>query len=106
MRCAQQERKCKRQSRLSRAFVHRTSPPGGGRSACAEPAFRGRRPVFFAEARGYVETPTFDRARLKSANRIEGPALVEEYASTTTIHPGDKLEVDGFGNLVIAIGRK
>jgi N-methylhydantoinase A len=69
-------------------------------------AFRGNRPVFFAEAGGFVETPTFDRERLKAGNRIQGPALVEEYASTTTIHPGDALEVDGFGNLVIAIGRR
>jgi len=74
--------------------------------AGAEQAFRGKRPVYFAEAGGYVETPTFDRSALLAGNRIAGPALVEEYASTTTIHPGDALEVDGFGNLVIAIGRR
>ncbi len=69
-------------------------------------AFRGTRPVYFAEAGGYVATPTYARDALKAGNRIAGPALVEEYASTTTIHPGDALEVDAFGDLVIAIGRR
>jgi N-methylhydantoinase A len=36
---------------------------------------------------------------------ISGPALVEEYASTTVLHPGDVLTVDAFGNLVIDVRR-
>jgi N-methylhydantoinase A len=32
-----------------------------------------------------------------------GPALIEEYASTTVLMPGDVLDVDNFGNLVIAV---
>jgi hypothetical protein len=32
------------------------------------------------------------------ANRIAGPALIEEYASTTVVHPGDVAAVDAFGN--------
>jgi N-methylhydantoinase A len=73
----------------------------------AEPpaqAFRGNRLVYFVGA-GFVETPTYDRAHLVAANTIKGPALVEEYASTTVIHPGDALEVDGLGNLIITTGR-
>jgi N-methylhydantoinase A len=73
----------------------------------AEPpanAFRGNRLVYFADA-GFVETPTYDRAYLVASNRIKGPALVEEYASTTVVHPGDALEIDALGNLVIATGR-
>ena len=54
---------------------------------------------------GFVETPTYDRAELVASSKISGPALVEEYASTTVVHPGDALDVDGFGNLIIAIGR-
>ena len=42
---------------------------------------------------------------LTAGNRIAGPALIEEYASTTVVHPGDVLEVDAFGDLVIEIGR-
>ena len=41
-----------------------------------------------------------------AGNRIAGPALVEEHASTTVVLPGDKLQVDALGNLVIEIGRR
>jgi N-methylhydantoinase A len=39
-----------------------------------------------------------------AGNRIEGPALIEEHASTTVVLPGAVAEVDAFGNLVIAVG--
>ncbi|HEU5019907.1 MAG TPA: hydantoinase/oxoprolinase family protein [Pseudolabrys sp.] len=70
----------------------------------AEPAFRSMRKVYFAET-GMTDTPIYDRARLKSGNRIEGPALIEEHAATTVVYPKDILDVDAFGNLHIAIWR-
>jgi N-methylhydantoinase A len=73
----------------------------------AEPdaaAFRGKRPVYFAST-GFVETPTFDRPALKAGNKITGPALIEEHGSTTVAHPGDLVEVDAFGDLVITVRR-
>jgi N-methylhydantoinase A len=76
-----------------------------GTSIPSKQASRGARPVYFAEASDYVETATFARAALLAGNRIEGPALVEEYASTTVLHPGDALTVDQFGHLVITIKR-
>ena len=70
-------------------------------------ALAGTRPVYFREAGGFVETPTFARAGLLAGNRIAGPALVEEHASTTVLGPDDALEVDQFGDLVIAVaGRR
>jgi N-methylhydantoinase A len=57
------------------------------------------------DGRGFVSTPIFDRARLLAGNRLAGPALVEEHASTTVVFPGDALTVDEYGNLVIAIAR-
>ncbi|HUZ74381.1 MAG TPA: hydantoinase/oxoprolinase family protein [Stellaceae bacterium] len=77
-----------------------------GGEAPPDDAFHGTRPVYFAEAGGAVATPTFARDALRGGNRIAGPALVEEYASTTVLHPGDRLEVDAFGNLVVAIARR
>jgi N-methylhydantoinase A len=68
-------------------------------------AFRGARAVYFAEAGRRVDTPTYDRASLLANNRIAGPALIEEYASTTVVHPGDVVTVDTFGDLVIEILR-
>jgi N-methylhydantoinase A len=52
-----------------------------------------------------VATPTYDRALLQAGNRIPGPALIEEHASTTVVQPKDVLEVDAFGNLHIDIWR-
>jgi N-methylhydantoinase A len=70
-------------------------------------AISGTRPVYFREAGGFVETPTYARAALLAGNRIAGPALVEERASTTVLGLDDALEVDAFGDLVIAVaGRR
>ena len=70
-----------------------------------EAAFRGTRAVYFAEVGHSVDTPSYDRAPLVAGNRIAGPALIEEYASTTVVHPGDVVTVDAFGDLVIEILR-
>jgi N-methylhydantoinase A len=67
-------------------------------------AFRGKRPVYFAST-GFVDTPTYDRPALKAGNKIAGPALIEEHASTTVVHPGDSVEIDAFGDLVITLRR-
>jgi N-methylhydantoinase A len=64
-------------------------------------AFTGRRPVYFAGK--FRPTPTYARAALTAGNRIVGPALIEEHASTTVLMPGDRLEVDTYGNLIIKV---
>jgi N-methylhydantoinase A len=80
-------------------------PIAAGQPAPPAHAFRGIRPVYFAEAGRSVDTPSYDRASLLAENRIAGPALIEEYASTTVVHPGDVVTVDAFGDLVIEILR-
>ena len=52
----------------------------------------------------FIKTPVFDRDPLLAGNRIIGPAVIEEHASTTVLMPGDELEVDALGNLVIRVG--
>ena len=79
--------------------------PRGGRSPLSS-AHRGKRGVYFAELGKSVATPTYAREGLCAGNRIAGPALVEEHASTTVLLPGDRLRVDEFGNLVIEVGRR
>jgi N-methylhydantoinase A len=83
----------------------RPLPIAAGGTEPPTAAITGRRPVFFAEADGYIDTPVIDRAALRAGNRIAGPAVVEEYASTTVLYPGDGLTVDDYGNLVIDIPR-
>lgn len=77
----------------------------GGRTPLAS-ARRGKRNVYFAEFGRAIATPTYARSEMRAGNRIEGPALVEEHASTTVALPGDRLHVDELGNLVIEIGRR
>jgi N-methylhydantoinase A len=67
-------------------------------------ARREVRNVYFSEIAGAVPTPVYIRAQLLAGNSFVGPALVEEYASTTVVCPGDMLTVDAFGNLVIEVG--
>jgi N-methylhydantoinase A len=74
---------------------------GRGQRIAPKAAFGGKRPVYFAGR--FHATPTYRRAALAAGNRIKGPALIEEYASTTVLMPGDALAVDHFGNLVIAV---
>jgi len=77
-----------------------------GRSEPPTAALTGKRPVYFSRSSGFRSTPTYARAALLAGNRIKGPALIEEHASTTMLMPGDSCEVDAYGNLVIAVGRE
>jgi N-methylhydantoinase A len=72
-----------------------------GKAVPKSGAVRGKRPVYF-DGR-FRTTRIYDRDRLLAGNRIDGPALIEEYASTTVLWPGDRLEVDRYGNLHISV---
>jgi N-methylhydantoinase A len=72
-------------------------------SASAEPALIGKRPVEFGVLGGRIDTPLYAREKLAAGNTVTGPALIQEYASTTVLAPGDKLTVDRFGNLDITV---
>jgi len=76
-----------------------------GGAAPSKAARTGKRPAYF-DGRGFIDTRTFARAALTAGNRITGPALIEEYASTTVLMPGDALHVDRFGNLDITVGNR
>ncbi len=73
-----------------------------GKVAPRRAALTGKRQVYFDGA--FRLTSTYDRAALAAGNRISGPALIEEHASTTVLSPDDRLEVDVYGNLLIDVG--
>jgi N-methylhydantoinase A len=50
-----------------------------------------------------VATRFYDRAALEAGNTLEGPAIINQYDSTTVIPPGLTARIDGFSNIVIAI---
>ena len=51
----------------------------------------------------FLETKVYQRERLRWGNRVEGPAIVVEYSSTTLIPPGAVAQVDRLGNLIISV---
>ena len=57
------------------------------------------RSALFPDGDGPVEAPVYRRANLAPGFRVPGPAIIEEYTSTTVVYPSFDLSVDGHGNL-------
>lgn len=58
---------------------------------------RGRRTVHLG---GGVEAAVYRRTDLRAGHTFEGPAIVEQYDTTSWIPAGFRVEVDGVGNLI------
>lgn len=65
---------------------------------------KATRKVFFQQFGGFIDTDVYQREDLRHGHQLHGPLLIEEYASTTVLFPGDLLEVSEFGDLIITIG--
>ena len=63
-------------------------PPPRRLEGGTPPEPKERRPVYFAEAGDYVDCPIHDRYGLPAGTSFAGPAVVEEFDSTTVVHPG------------------
>lgn len=61
------------------------------------------RNVWFTEASAPVKATVYERSSLSVGDKVSGPALVEEQTSITVVNPGQRLSVDGYGNLIIDI---
>ena len=62
-----------------------------------------RRPTTFDNGET-VDTPRYDRGRLKAGHIVAGPAILIQHNSTTLLPPGYLAEVAEFGNLHIRRG--
>jgi N-methylhydantoinase A len=60
---------------------------------------KSSRAVYFGNQ--FQNTPVFDRESVPPGGRIDGPAVIEEFGSTTVVFPGQYVEVDPHGILVI-----
>ena len=67
------------------------------RSGDATP--KSSRMVYFGAQ--FQDTPVYDRDSLPSGGHIIGPAVIEEFGSTSVVFPGQVVEVDPHGILVI-----
>jgi N-methylhydantoinase A len=79
--------------------IERPELPALEGQAGATPARKGARPVFFDGK--WVDTPIYDRAVLPAGHRLDGPAVIEEFGSTTVVWPGQWLEVDPHGIMLV-----
>ncbi|MBK5112720.1 MAG: hydantoinase/oxoprolinase family protein [Candidatus Heimdallarchaeota archaeon] len=55
------------------------------------------REVYFEEFNGFKLTPIYNREKLQARNELEGPAIIEQYDTTTVVPPNWKAKVDNYG---------
>jgi N-methylhydantoinase A len=60
-----------------------------------------RRPVWFEGEQ--VATPVYRRERLPRGALFSGPAIIEQLDATTVIEPGNRVELDALGNLIVTV---
>ncbi len=74
-------------------------PEAAGSEVDASDAVIDEHEVYFQGR--WLPTKIYDRSRLDPGNRIDGPAIVTEFDSTTVVLAGHTAEVDQFLNLLI-----
>ncbi|MDQ0286504.1 N-methylhydantoinase A [Desulfofundulus luciae] len=74
-------------------------PPAGS----LHDALKGERVIDFDE-HGRLMSKVYARGMLGPGHKIQGPAAIEEPKSVTILYPGQTLEVDDYGNLIIYTG--
>jgi N-methylhydantoinase A len=62
------------------------------------------RPVYLDSADAPIDCAVYQRESLAPGDRIEGPAVVHEYASTTLLFPGDVAHVAESAELIVHLG--
>jgi N-methylhydantoinase A len=74
--------------------------PTTGRSLAD--ARKGRRQVDYA-TEGIHEADVYVGELLEPGMHFEGPSVVETRGSTIVVHPGNGVEVDDFGSVIITL---
>ncbi|MBN9026819.1 MAG: hydantoinase/oxoprolinase family protein [Rhizobiales bacterium] len=67
-----------------------------------EDAVKGRRMVDYA-TEGVHEATIYDATKFEPGMRFNGPAIIEDPGTTIVVHPGNRVEIDTFGNTHIEI---
>ncbi len=80
-------------------LIERPDIPQLAARGASTPARKSVRPVYFDGA--FRATAVYDRAVLPAGFRVEGPAVVEEFGSTTVVFPAQQLDVDPHGILIV-----
>jgi N-methylhydantoinase A len=64
------------------------------------------RPIYFGQAGKRVMAKVYERSALAPGFAAEGPAVIEEYGSTTLVMPGDRFEIGPLREIRIHCGGK
>jgi N-methylhydantoinase A len=78
-------------------------PTGDGNP---ERARKGERKLFDIDAGRFVTARIYDRARLLAGDRIDGPAIIDQFDATTVVLAGQTATVDPTATLIITVGAK
>lgn len=76
-------------------------PRAGLLSTDIQRALTGHREVYFDSR--FVDTPVYGRTMLGPGDCIFGPAIIEEFGSTTVVFPRLSARVDEYANLILEI---
>ncbi|MBI4528445.1 MAG: hydantoinase/oxoprolinase family protein [Deltaproteobacteria bacterium] len=68
----------------------------------SDEALKRRRPMLWSLSKGYQETPVYDGERLACGHSIEGPAVIEEQATTVVIPATYVCVVDEVKNYILS----
>lgn len=71
------------------------------KAAAVQPQPTSRREVFFPAPQGRIEVDVWRRDTLPAGFVVRGPAVVEEFSSTTILMPGDIATVGALGEISI-----
>lgn len=84
-------------ARGATASVDEVAPIGAGKDVSA--AVIETNKGYFNGA--WQDTPHYDRGKLGVGARVDGPAIIRQYDSTTVLLPGHYAEIDPHGNILI-----
>ena len=75
-----------------------TAPPEAGTTDVAQAVMETQKAYFNG---AWQDTPHVDRDRLAPGARVQGPAIIRQYDTTTVLLPDHYADVDDLGNLLI-----
>ena len=82
---------------LSRPHI----PTGQAGDSNPRAALKEHTAVYFPQSKQTQDCPVYSRAGLQTGHEIVGPAIIEQYDTTTVVEPGWHGHVDGWGSLVL-----
>ena len=88
-------------AQIQRPPLERLRPATKG-GASAAPRSRA---VYFPERAARIDTPVFDRRTLQAGFEAAGPAVIEEYGSTTIVGPEDRFAIGSLGEIRIRLSQ-